>query len=171
MLIVEADSSHPQPKGRDQPGIARTGAGEGNRTLVVSLGSSCSTIELRPRRKGWVARPATRGQGVDRAGGGRARRRDRLTPRHAGGPRAWSGRPDTGGRLRTWLSPARRCFAASPPPEVLGQLQALALVVGAAFAVGAGGRFGHRLVDQPGDGLAVFQQERGLAAAHLQHRP
>ena len=26
-----------------------TGAGEGNRTLVVSLGSFCSTIELHPR--------------------------------------------------------------------------------------------------------------------------
>ena len=26
------------------------GAGEGNRTLVVSLGSFCSTIELHPRR-------------------------------------------------------------------------------------------------------------------------
>ncbi len=27
------------------------GAGEGNRTLVVSLGSFCSTIELHPRAK------------------------------------------------------------------------------------------------------------------------
>src|SRR5690606_21896288 len=31
--------------------IGETGAGEGNRTLVVSLGSFCSTIELHPRRR------------------------------------------------------------------------------------------------------------------------
>ena len=30
------------------------GAGEGNRTLVVSLGSFCSTIELHPRWGGFV---------------------------------------------------------------------------------------------------------------------
>ena len=29
--------------------IYQVGAGEGNRTLVVSLGSFCSTIELHPR--------------------------------------------------------------------------------------------------------------------------
>src|SRR6187397_950606 len=29
--------------------VGQTGAGEGNRTLVVSLGSFCSTIELHPR--------------------------------------------------------------------------------------------------------------------------
>ncbi len=29
--------------------VQETGAGEGNRTLVVSLGSFCSTIELHPR--------------------------------------------------------------------------------------------------------------------------
>src|SRR5262245_52659668 len=31
-------------------GLELLGAGEGNRTLVVSLGSSCSTIELHPPR-------------------------------------------------------------------------------------------------------------------------
>ena len=30
----------------------KSGAGEGNRTLVLSLGSSCSTIELHPREAG-----------------------------------------------------------------------------------------------------------------------
>jgi hypothetical protein len=30
------------------------GAGEGNRTLVVSLGSFCSTIELHPRSRGFA---------------------------------------------------------------------------------------------------------------------
>jgi hypothetical protein len=30
------------------------GAGEGNRTLVVSLGSCCSTIELHPRYTAWT---------------------------------------------------------------------------------------------------------------------
>ena len=31
--------------------LLETGAGEGNRTLVVSLGSFCSTIELHPRNR------------------------------------------------------------------------------------------------------------------------
>ncbi len=35
---------------RDRPWRQKLGAGEGNRTLVVSLGSFCSTIELHPRR-------------------------------------------------------------------------------------------------------------------------
>jgi hypothetical protein len=33
----------------DQFGV-RVGAGEGNRTLVVSLGSFCSAIELHPQK-------------------------------------------------------------------------------------------------------------------------
>src|SRR5690606_16700705 len=52
-----------QSPGRVQPGVARkdrelhvgNGAGEGNRTLVSSLGSYSSTIELRPRRMGILA--------------------------------------------------------------------------------------------------------------------
>ena len=42
---------------RQQPIVAKTGAGEGNRTLVISLEGCCSTIELHPHR-----RPALRGQ-------------------------------------------------------------------------------------------------------------
>src|SRR5690606_24942764 len=53
--------------------------------------------------------------------------------------------------------------------EVLGQLQALALVVGAALAVEAGRALGHRLIDQPGDGLAVLEQEGRVVGAHLEH--
>src|SRR3546814_8996631 len=34
-------------------GEGASGAGEGNRTLVVSLGSCCSTIELHPRTCSW----------------------------------------------------------------------------------------------------------------------
>src|SRR6266540_508699 len=44
-------SSDPGPKRHSeltQHGGKRYGAGEGNRTLTASLGSSCSTIELRP---------------------------------------------------------------------------------------------------------------------------
>jgi hypothetical protein len=33
----------------EKEGTRKPGAGEGNRTLVVSLGSFCSAIELHPR--------------------------------------------------------------------------------------------------------------------------
>ena len=36
-------------------GVRRAGAGEGNRTLVCSLGSCRSTIELHPRRPGFYS--------------------------------------------------------------------------------------------------------------------
>jgi hypothetical protein len=38
----------------------RIGAGEGNRTLVVSLGSFCSTIELHPRVPEFIGEAALR---------------------------------------------------------------------------------------------------------------
>ena len=38
------------------------GAGEGNRTLVSSLGSYSSTIELRPREGTWIACEAADGK-------------------------------------------------------------------------------------------------------------
>ena len=38
------------------PEVSIDGAGEGNRTLVVSLGSCCSTIELHPQRAAWAER-------------------------------------------------------------------------------------------------------------------
>ena len=53
---------------RQAPGIP--GAGEGNRTLVVSLGSFCSTIELHPRRALYMAKPGR----VARRRRGRGRR-------------------------------------------------------------------------------------------------
>ena len=45
-------SSKPQKKPSGKHSVrskGESGAGEGNRTLVVSLGSYCSTIELHPR--------------------------------------------------------------------------------------------------------------------------
>src|SRR5581483_8566186 len=57
----------------------------------------------------------------------------------------------------------------SPDPEVLRQLQALALVVGAVLAVEARRAVGERLVDEARDGLAVLEQERRLVAPHLEY--
>src|SRR6185312_3008829 len=55
--------------------------------------------------------------------------------------------------------------------EVLRQLQALRLVVGAdAGAVERIGLGQHLLVDEAADGLAVLENERHLARAHLEHR-
>src|SRR5262245_14767208 len=54
--------------------------------------------------------------------------------------------------------------------EMLGELEALGLVVGAdALAVELGRALQHLLVDQPADGLAVLEDERHLARAHLEH--
>src|SRR5713226_3468009 len=67
-------------------------------------------------------------------------------------------------------------MAASPRrhasrPEMLRQLEALRLVVRAdALAVELVGPRQHPLVDQAADGLAVLQDERHLARAHLEHR-
>jgi hypothetical protein len=38
--------------------IEKIGAGEGNRTLVISLEGCCSTIELHPRRAVTIQKPA-----------------------------------------------------------------------------------------------------------------
>ncbi len=55
---------------------------------------------------------------------------------------------------------------------MLGELQALRLVVGAeAGAVEDRGALGHRLVDEAANGLAMFEDEGHLVAAHFQHRP
>src|SRR5579859_3908273 len=61
------------------------GAGEGNRTLVVSLGSFCSAIELHPRRCAFYARAAGRARGAELAASRaleRAARRKRVKFRH-----------------------------------------------------------------------------------------
>ena len=52
---------------------------------------------------------------------------------------------------------------------MLAELQALALVVAAAFAVEAVGAFGQGFVDQAGDDLAVFQHEGCVVGANLEH--
>src|SRR6478609_2108436 len=66
----------PQPRPFARAGV---GAGEGNRTLVVSLEGFCSTIELHPRRVSRAARfrwtvPADGGGGRIRTFEGRAGR-------------------------------------------------------------------------------------------------
>src|SRR3974390_2073526 len=51
--------------------IEKTGAGEGNRTLVISLEGCCSTIELHPRTKShsrWRPPPSPRLRRRSRAG-------------------------------------------------------------------------------------------------------
>jgi hypothetical protein len=53
---------------------------------------------------------------------------------------------------------------------MLGQLQALALVVGLEVrAIELIGQGGHAFIDQPAHDLPVFQHEGRLVAAHLQH--
>src|SRR5690606_8704907 len=65
---------------------------------------------------------------------------------------------------------SRNVVRSAPGREMLGQLQALALVVRAALAIQPGRPPGQRLIDQPGHDLAVLQQERRVVGAHLQHR-
>ena len=63
--------------GFDSPSACRFGAGEGNRTLVVSLEGFCSTIELHPHRSGGAnaipALPPSTTPSERRAGGLRRR--------------------------------------------------------------------------------------------------
>src|SRR5678815_5598553 len=55
-------------------------------------------------------------------------------------------------------------------PEMLGELQALRLVVRAdALAVERLGTRQHGLVDEPPDDLPVLKDERHFARAHLEH--
>ena len=51
-----------------RPRMAAVGAGEGNRTLVVSLEGFCSTIELHPHSGVRRQRSGNRGGGVSRVG-------------------------------------------------------------------------------------------------------
>src|ERR1700722_20471631 len=69
--------------------------------------------------------------------------------------------------------------AAPPPgqetprshPKMLGELQALRLVVRAnALAIHGIGPRQHLFIDQAADDLAVLENERHLARANLQHR-
>ena len=55
MALMAVDRKGLAAKRAGSATVARSGgAGEGNRTLVVSLGSSCSTIELHPHRGGII---------------------------------------------------------------------------------------------------------------------
>src|SRR6185437_5349265 len=56
-------------------------------------------------------------------------------------------------------------------PEMLAQFQALGLIVRAdLLAVHGVGPRQHLFIDQPADDLAMLEDERHLARAHLQHR-
>ena len=83
-----------------QPGSRKgLGAGEGNRTLVISLEGCCSTIELHPHQAGHQARHSPCA----------------ARPRQPG--------PETGGgrgRTRTYEGVSQRIY--SPPPLPLGTL-------------------------------------------------
>ena len=48
-LVSVAPPRGGRSKASHAPGVAWLGAGEGNRTLVVSLEGFCSTIELHPQ--------------------------------------------------------------------------------------------------------------------------
>ena len=49
VLLLRGEGRRRSPSGHAGDARLHAGAGEGNRTLVVSLGSFCSTIELHPR--------------------------------------------------------------------------------------------------------------------------
>jgi hypothetical protein len=78
--------------------IEKIGAGEGNRTLVISLEGCCSTIELHPRQKSVGSNQVSDGYCFLMS----------LIP--SGG----------GGRTRTYEGVSQRIY--SPPPLPLGTL-------------------------------------------------
>ena len=106
--------------------LENIGAGEGNRTLVISLEGCCSTIELHPRRfaPNIITRPQLSPDSTPAFAegfGGQPSRRDWLASRSAAGAKA-GGR----GRTRTYEGVSQRIY--SPPPLPLGTLsQFLAL--------------------------------------------
>src|SRR5262245_30160032 len=85
------------------------GAGEGNRTLVISLEGCCSTIELHPRTRSPTCEPTF----AKTSAGAFAIRR--LASRSAAGAKAGGG-----GRTRTYEGVSQRIY--SPPPLPLGTL-------------------------------------------------
>ena len=109
--------------------IEKIGAGEGNRTLVISLEGCCSTIELHPRKTTFVAvtfaAPRLAGQ-LKRRSAETPRLRQRLWRAtfavEAGLPtEALQGAKAGGrGRTRTCEGVSQRIY--SPPPLPLGTL-------------------------------------------------
>src|SRR5262245_50502727 len=85
------------------------GAGEGNRTLVISLEGCCSTIELHPRTRSPTYEPAFAKTSAGAFATGR------LASRGAAGAKAGGG-----GRTRTYEGVSQRIY--SPPPLPLGTL-------------------------------------------------
>src|SRR5690606_39324605 len=65
---------------------------------------------------------------------------------------------------------SRIIVRSAPGREMLGQLQALALVVRAALAIQPGRPPGQGFTDQPGHDPPVLQQDRRVVGAHLQPR-
>jgi hypothetical protein len=72
-------------------------------------------------------------------------------------PHSWQGTTDGGQKL------------SESAAEMLGELQALSLVVRPEIRPYSASGRSHPLVDQPADDLAVLENERHLVAAHLKH--
>src|SRR6202000_2156262 len=84
--------------------------------------------------------------------------------------------PSASGAIRSSL-PSPEAFSVlmesklSRQPEMLGELQALGLIVRAdALAVHGVGPCQHFFVDQPADNLTVLENERHFTRAHFEHR-
>src|SRR5262249_18100739 len=109
--------------------LEKIGAGEGNRTLVISLEGCCSTIELHPRTRSSTCEPA-----FAKASAG-AFATGRLASRSAAGAKAGGG-----GRTRTYEGVSQRIY--SPPPLPLGTLPRTSHPRGCMVSPGYGERVG-----------------------------
>src|SRR5262245_66140256 len=97
--------------------LEKTGAGEGNRTLVISLEGCCSTIELHPhakltpyeRSKARPRRPPSPDKGAFDKRLRRASLRPRLASRSAEGAK-----PGGVGRPRTYEGVTQRIYSPFP---------------------------------------------------------
>jgi hypothetical protein len=115
---------------RPQPLVEKSGAGEGNRTLVISLEGCCSTIELHPRRPHTLRALAALGQErCDRfhretsAGSGNLTKHlpEIKSSRAQGPPSPWEG-----GRVRALRAkesdPASPCGSAPSQRRLVGEV-------------------------------------------------
>src|SRR5262245_66397301 len=85
---ASGDGKRPLPHGLilDAGSMTFGGAGEGNRTLVISLEGCCSTIELHPRTRSSTCEPA-----FAKAAAGCLRDRPACQPQRRR-PEGWGGR-------------------------------------------------------------------------------
>src|SRR5262245_27309441 len=104
--------------------LEKTGAGEGNRTLVISLEGCCSTIELHPhakltpyeRSKARPRRPPSPDKGAFDKRLRRASLRPRLASRSAEGAKAGGG-----GRTRTYKGVSQRIYSPTRDIDIVGE--------------------------------------------------